>query len=286
MNRKYNDLEIIELHSKGLTDREIAETLGINPNNLARKRNRLGLKPNKSSRETYVLTQEELEILCGTLLGDATIRYVHKGCKFPNLTFSHELNQKEYFDFLTNKLINLKSSVREYDSKYIRTDGKIAKRLVFTGKNMKCLESIYNIFYPEGKKVIPMRFVKQYFTETSLYYLFMDDGSYDISNNSYIINTQCFSYENLQEFVNFLFSKFNLEFNIKTDKSLYLKHISNNVIYRILSTTNECKSMNYKYGDSCLKTPLNRETPEMGHPVLNPQEIEENAERLEVMPNK
>lgn len=39
-------------------------------------------------------------------------------------------------------------------------------------------------------------------------------------------------------------------------------------------------------GDSCLKTPLNRETPEMDNPVLNPQEIEENAERLEVMPNK
>ena len=67
MNKKYNDFEIIELHSKGLTDKEIAEILGVNPNNLARKRNRLGLKPNKNIRETYILTKEELEIICGTL---------------------------------------------------------------------------------------------------------------------------------------------------------------------------------------------------------------------------
>lgn len=57
-------------------------------------------------------------------------------------------------------------------------------------------------------------------------------------------------------------------------------------MYDILSRNNECDSMKYKYGDSHHKTPLNRETPEMDNPVLNPQEIEENAERLEVMPNK
>lgn len=57
-------------------------------------------------------------------------------------------------------------------------------------------------------------------------------------------------------------------------------------MYDILSRNNECDSMKYKYGDSHHKTPLNRETPGMDNPVLNPQEIEENAERLEVMPNK
>ena len=42
--------------------------------------------------------------------------------------------------------------------------------------------------------------------------------------------------------------------------------------------------MSYKY-ESHHKTPLNRET-YVDNPVLNPQEIEENAERLEVMPNE
>lgn len=44
MNRKYNDNQIFELHSKGLTDKEIAEIVGCTPNQMAVKRRKLGLK--------------------------------------------------------------------------------------------------------------------------------------------------------------------------------------------------------------------------------------------------
>lgn len=277
MNRKYNDSQIIELHSTGLTDREIAEILGVTPNNLATKRRHLGLSPNKSKRETHKLTSEELEVLVGTLLGDSTIRYVHNQCKYPNLTFSHGINQKEYFDWISEKLSNLKSSSNKYDSAYIRTNGKVAERLVFTGMNMPCLVDIYNHFYVDGKKIIPVEYLCNIFSEISLYCLFMDDGSYDIHSNSYIINTQCFSKENLEEFVEFLYKRFNLQFNIKSDNCLYLRHCSNDIMKDILKRINECNSMNYKYGESRRKTPLNGETPEMDNPVLNPLETEENA---------
>lgn len=123
MNKKYNDSKIIELHSKGLTDREIAEILGVTPNNLATKRRHLGLSPNKSKRDTYILSEYEESILIGTLLGDSTIRYVHNKCKYPNLTFSHSELQKEYFDWLANKFNNLKASTGLYKSAYIRTNG-------------------------------------------------------------------------------------------------------------------------------------------------------------------
>ena len=270
MNRKYNDSQIIELHSSGLTDREIAEILGVTPNNLATKRRKLGLAPNKSKRDTHELTKEELEILVGTLLGDSTIRYVHNQCKYPNLTFTHGLNQEEYFNWITNKLTNLKSSTGRYDSKYTRTNGKIAERLVYTGSNMLCLKELRSVFYTEdGKKIIPIEYIKNIFSELSLYCLFMDDGSYDTSSDSYIINTQCFSRENLEEFVCLLYNKFGLDFNIKSDNCLYLKHSSNKRMYEILTSVNECKSMDYKCG-SRRKTPLNGETPETDNPVLNP----------------
>ena len=284
MNKKYNDAQIIELHSTGLTDREIAEILGVTPNNLATKRRKLGLPPNKSIRDTYTLSSYELSILVGTLLGDATVRYVHSQCKYPNLTFTHGEKQKEYFDWLTAKLGNLKSSVNIYDSAYIRTSGEIAKRWVFTGKNMKCLQEIHNLFYVNGKKIIPIEFLTKTFNELSLYCLFMDDGSYDIRTNSFIINTQCFEREELEQFCNFLNERFKLSFNIKSDHCLYLQHKSNEVLKELLKQCNECDSMSYKY-DSCRKTPLNRET-DVDNPVLNPQEIEENAKRLEVMPNE
>ena len=113
----------------------------------------------------------------------------------------------------------------------------------------------------------------------------MDDGSYDIRTNSYIITTQCFSRENLEDFVELLRNKFGLDFNIKSDNCLYLKHSSNEKMYKLLTSINECKSMDYKCG-SRRKTPLNGEVPETDNPVLNPLETEENAYRLEVTPNK
>lgn len=111
-----------------------------------------------------------------------------------------------------------------------------------------CLKTFRKNFYPEDTKIIPIDIIKKYFTEESLYYMYMDDGSYDKTANSYIINTQCFSKKNLLEFILFLKNKFNLDFNIKSDNSLYLYHISNNIFKNILLKYNECDSIKYKIG--------------------------------------
>lgn len=244
MKNEYDLEKILELHDEGLTDREIAEELGYNINSFSKKRSRMGLSPNKP-RETIELTQEEREIICGTLLGDSTVRYVHDKCKYPNLTFSHCVQQKEYFMLKTMKLGRLCSSFGEYKHK----KGALSKNetfMQFTGKNMKCLVDVRNLFYKSGIKIIPVEYLKENFSELSVYYLMMDDGSYDITTNSYIINTQCFSKEDLILFTNFLHSKFKLNFSIKTDNSLYLKHESNDIMIKILQKYNECDSMNYK----------------------------------------
>lgn len=248
MNRKYNDTEIIELHSLGLTDKEIAETIGVSSNNLARKRKRLGLEPNKSSREKHKLTDYELSILVGTILGDSCVRYVHSKCKYPSLTFTHCVQQEEYFLWKVDKLNTLISSWNKYvdNSKFSKSGYKFQ----CVGKNMKCLVDIYNIFYPNNAKHIPITFIEKFFTEISLYCLYMDDGSYDRKGNSYILNTQCFTKDNLQEFTHFLNVKFGLYFNIKSDNSLYLQHESNEIFEEILCKYNECNTMTYKYNES------------------------------------
>ena len=285
-NVKYNNEQIFELHSQGLTDAEMAEIIGVGKNAMANKRAKLGLKPNKGKRYTYELTNEEISILVGTLLGDSSVRYVYDGCKFPNLTFSHGENQEQYFEWKANKLKNLMSSKGCYLSNIIRVTGEITKRYVFTGSNMSCLVPIREYFYPNKIKIIPIEYLNKYFNELSLYCLYMDDGSYDITRNSFIINTQCFTREDLERFINLLYEKFGLKFNIKADHCLYLKHESNDLFKNILLKYNECPDMLYKIGVCRHKTPLNRETPEMDNPVLNPQETEENAKRLEVMPNE
>lgn len=272
MNKRYNDSEIIALHNQGLSDAEIARKIGCTSNQMARKRKRLGLEPN-CIRDTYKLSDRELAIVIGTLLGDACIRYVHKKCKYPMLNFSHCVEQEEYFLYKKDQLINLMASYNKYFHINKKKDS-----WQYNGKNMACLVDIRNTFYPNGVKILPIEFLKKHFTEESLYYWYMDDGCYDKSSNSFLIATDCFTKDDLIEFVKFLKEKFNLDFTIKSDNELYLKHKSNDTFYNIISKYNKCDSMQYKYILwSSHKTPLNGETPEMDNPVLNLQEIEENA---------
>ena len=248
MNIKYNEQQILELYSEGKTDKEIADFFGVTETAFACKRRRLGIPTHKNyMRENYIPTKSELAIIIGTLLGDATIRLVHNKCKYPNLTFVHSPKQEEYFNCKTNKLKLFCSSAKKYEDK--NKLNKYGYKLVYTGMNMKCLEEIRNIFYPNNKKILPIQYLKEYFTEESLYYMFMDDGSYDICTNSYIINTQCFTKENLLDFIKLLKEKFDLSFSIKADNCLYLKHESNKNLKNILIKYNECNSMQYKCGD-------------------------------------
>lgn len=247
MNVKYNEQEFIDLYNQGKSDLELAEHFKVTKCAIETKRRRLGLKAHKNIfRDNYIPTKQEIAIIIGTLLGDSTIRYVHSKCKNPNLTFVHSPKQEEYFNYLSNKLKNFRASSKRYVDK--NKLNKYGYKLVFTGKNMMCLKTFRKNFYPENIKIIPIDIIKKYFTEESLYYMYMDDGSYDKTSNSYIINTQCFSKENLLEFTLFLKDKFNLDFNIKSDNSLYLCHISNNIFKNILLKYNECDSIKYKIG--------------------------------------
>ena len=284
MNVKYNESQIIELYNQGLSDKEISEILGVTETAFACKRRKMGLKSHtRAKREDYIPNEKELAIIVGTLLGDSTIRYVHEKCKYPNLTFVHSPKQEEYFNYLSEELKNFRASFGKYvDHNKVN---KYGYKLVYTGRNMKCLKTIRDKFYPNGKKIIPSFIIKKYFTELSMYYMFMDDGSYDIKSNSYIINTQCFTIEDLTKFCNIIEEKLGLSFNIKKDHSLYLKHECNSIMYRILSENNKCDSMAYKCGKLSLNS-VKQGNSQVDNPVLNPQETEENAERLEVMPNE
>lgn len=261
MNKKYDINSIFELHSKFFSDKEISEKLNIKIDAVIRIRCKLGLKANNYN-ERYKYTNEELNIIIGTLLGDSCIRYVHSRCTYPSLTFTHCKEQEEWFIWKCKKLKNLISSYKDYVKKSFFTKENVT---VFqcTGKNMKCLVNIRDDFYVNNIKIIPIEFIKENFNELSLYCLYMDDGSYDIKTNSYIINSQCFEKNDLINFISFIKEKFNLNFNIKSDNCLYLRHISNDNFEKLLLKFNECKSMEYKIGACRRKIPLNGVNPEV-----------------------
>ena len=226
-NSKLNLNLIKELYLKGKNSTEIAKQLGYSPSsvNYARK-NILNLPP---VLESICITKEQEEILIGTLLGDSTLGYTHSKCRYPKLTYSHSKKQELYALTKFQKLRIIMSSIktRQYKTEAIICGKKCrVQPIVFAiGRNCKCLVKYRNLFYnKEGKKIIPIEYLKEHFTEQSLAYLYMDDGCKN--QKSYNLNLQGFSKQELLDFALLLNKKFNLEFIVKKDKTLYLRYNS------------------------------------------------------------
>lgn len=228
---------IRELHSKGMNDNEIAREINASVNGVRYARKSvMGLSHNI---KTYTLTQEMESIIIGTLLGDAYIGYTYNGCKYPKYSCSHCESQSLYIHTLYEKLQPIMTpTITEHKERAVVIKGKACvrkKSFAINSRNCDCLVPFRKAFYPNGQKIIPIDFLKDKLTDVSLAYWFMDDGGKDKASNSYILNTQCFTKENLQEFIALLQEKFGLVFTIKKDNSLYLRHCCNTLFTNIIS---------------------------------------------------
>lgn len=246
--KKYLDREEIKrLHSLGMNDNEIARQLKASVNGIRYvRKDVLKLSHNKP---IYTINEDMESIIIGTLLGDAWVGYIHKGCKYPKYQTSHSEKQLTYLKtiyeslkpIMTNNVVcSKRKEITIQDKKCIRNN-----QFLITSRNCENLIIYRNAFYKNNKKIIPVNFLKTRFNDKSLAYWYMDDGSLDRKRHSYIFNTQCFDRENLEEFIQFLLEKFELKFTIKKDNSLYLRHCSNikfeNLIRRFLT-----EDMQYK----------------------------------------
>jgi hypothetical protein len=179
-------------------------------------------------KDNMKLTKKEEEVLVGTLLGDSSIIC---GKNYAYLSFCHESKQSIYF-FKKYNILKRTMSSYSYKDNLITNFTNNGKFYYATGRSLKCLRTYRDIFYPNGKKSIPMDFIKDRFTNISLSYLFMDEGCKNC--NTINLNMQSFNREELQNFINFLEEKFNLKFIIKKDKTLYLRYESRKIFFNLV----------------------------------------------------
>lgn len=253
MRNKLDYNKIKELHSLNMNDNEIARELNASVNGIRYVRKNILNLPHNTKE--VKLTPEMEEVIIGTLLGDSWIGYVYKGCTAPKYHTTHSIKQEEYvktiyndlFPIMSKNIYYLKNRIAKFGTKIYKCTDTIS----ISSRNSKCLIPYREAFYPNGKKIIPVSFIKNKFTAKSIAYWYMDDGSLDKKSHSYIFNTQCFTKENLQEFTDFLSLKYNLEFSIKKDNSLYLKHKSNKIFEELIKPF-VTKDMQYKLHHSCL----------------------------------
>lgn len=178
---------------------------------------------------------KEQQILFGSLLGDGCIYIVNK--KYFCYSEGHSLKQKEYL-LWKNKTLNYNFYEEEKRQKV-----NIKK----ISMNFKC---IYNLFYPNGIKIVNKKILDK-IELLGLAVWYMDDGYYNYQNKAIDLYTCSFGLKENLLIRKWLKDKFNINSKVKIKKrkyyyinisskdgKLFIKLVKPYVIY----------SMNYKLG--------------------------------------
>lgn len=215
-----------ELFKLNVSDYKIAKILNISPEGVYCYRKRHGYyRENLTENKTIELSTFQKEVLIGIMLGDGWLG-IGKQCKNPKFRTAHCNKQKEYSEHITTIFKNL--NWKCYYSKRKTPDkrnGIYYESYVVESPTNSALAYFYNAFYNNKKKIIPFNLFKD-FTEISLAFMFMDDGSK--TKNSYTIATNCFTKDEIDKFRIFLKQKFDIETSMFKSKVIYILSKSKN----------------------------------------------------------
>jgi hypothetical protein len=192
------------------------------------------------------VSQDLHEVMIGLILGDLCIRKVFRGIN-ARLQFEQGLIHEAYIIHLYELFkdycnLGLKYSDRKPDSR----TGKIYSRVIFQTYSLPCFNNIYDLFYVNGEKRIPLN-IGELLTPVGLAYWAMDDGSKH--ENGFHLNTDSYTLSEVELLIKVL--KENFDLNCTSHKRskdryrIYIKVDSMNK-FRSLVTPHFHSSMMYK----------------------------------------
>lgn len=176
----------------------------------------------QAERQQFSLTQKEKEIAVGLILGDVSAQKQNVNVR---LSFSQGLVHEEYLDHLYNlfrSFCNMvpKTSTRAPDKRTGVSYGY--KR--FNTLSLPCFNEFYELFYVEGKKVVPQN-IFDLLTPLGLAYWLADDGTFDKGNRSVRLCTHSFSLEEVNLLINVLENKWNLKCTVNNQSGQFVIRI-------------------------------------------------------------
>lgn len=192
---------------------------------------------------------EPMQVFIGSLFGDGNIFLNKERC----LSYSeiHSLKQKDYLLWkmnLMSKLFNFAGSPYMFDT-YDKRTGKTYSHIKINASNTRKLKQYHSIFYKNGKKIIPKRFLYR-LNELGLAVWYQDDGTYNYGGYRCSIATDDFSYEDHLLIQKFFKEKYNIGCKIYNKKDRFyigfVRKESENFLKLIKSYIH--KSMIYKLG--------------------------------------
>jgi hypothetical protein len=107
-----------------------------------------------------------------------------------------------------------------------KNTGRVRYNISFATLALPCFNKIYESFYIDGKKVIPIN-IDEMLTSVSLAYWIMDDGSF--TGSGLRLSTNAFSIEELERLIKVLDKNFGIKASMNIqykDKSQYTLYIT------------------------------------------------------------
>lgn len=230
MKDKLDKQLIINLVNEGKSYKEIVEITGYKKNSVYGLCRRLFGKlddRNATRRQSIALTQEQKEYIFGTLLGDGNLQKFGKSIIGRT---NHSIKQEVYCKYKQSKLSNLTYGVK-YTSKTLKTTNKTYRQCYFCFKPNTELVPIYEMFYQNGKRDIPVDLTL--LTPRAMAWWFMDDGT-SAGRCSVSIATCSFSLEGLLRLRDYLKQAYDINVVIQKDFKLYFKSESAVKFYNLV----------------------------------------------------
>lgn len=239
---KMNHAEVVRLFNLGLSDYKIAALLSVKPCSVFsyRKYHNIGQDRNLKYNKEITPTEVQMQILFGILFGDASLRKTNTN---PKLTCAHCIKQKDYCYYKAALLKSLLPKV-SYHKRHTadKRTGIYYEDYTLSLPSNPAFLPLYDAFYPQNKKVIPLKMLYLY-TEIAMAFHYMDDGYK--SKNGYVLCTNCFSVSDVTSLSEFLYSKFGLVTSIWKNHQIYIQKKSAEK-FRNLISPYICECMKYK----------------------------------------
>ncbi len=163
-----------------------------------------------------LISQEEHDLIIGSLMGDASIRQREKNSCF---RVAHSLKQKEYIQFKKDILNQFKTS--EFKEVKRKIKDRFVHVIDFATKTHPVFNYYRNLFYQNRRKVITGDILNQ-LTARSLAYWICDDGSYGTKQGYIILCTNSYNLEEHNLMKEFFKEKFGINPTIGfRDKKYY-----------------------------------------------------------------
>ena len=185
-------------------------------------------------------------ILIGLALGDLNIEKPSR-TGHARLRFAQGLVHEEYLFHLFEKVRPYCRAVPYFPKTLHNVTGKFYPSIRFNTCTFACFDELYDLFYPEGKKILPLN-IGELLTPVGLAYFIMDDGHW--TGHGITLATNNFTKSEVELLAQVLEDNFDLKCNIRKDKNVYLIYISAKSIpqLRILIKDFMHPTMLYKLG--------------------------------------